>query len=275
MRIEITDPDDPRIAVFQGLRDHVLRQRRERDDGDMAGLFMAEGDIVLERAIAAGYVMRSVLIDTKRTKPMPAVIADDVPVYACSPPVLRRITGYDEHRGALACFNRRPVPEAAELLDGDAFHTVLVLEGINNPTNLGVILRCAAALGVEAFFLDPSCSDPLYRRSGRVSMGEAYALPYARLDAFPDGLAALADRGYRVLALTPGEGAIDLPAVSIGADDRVAILLGTEGAGLTDAAMEAADECVRIPMSGTVDSINVGAAAAVTFYGLQQARAGG
>lgn len=270
MRIEIDDPADPRLDVFQGLRDHTLRQVRELPDGDMAGVFIAEGDVVVERALRAGYRLESMLVDAKRTKPFPATIPDDVPVYACGPEVLVRITGYHLHRGVLACFRRRPVPSFDEAV-GKA-RTVAVLENISNPTNLGVILRCAAALGVEAFFIDPTCSDPLYRRCGRVSMGEAYALPYSRLDRFPNGLEPLRESGFQLIALTPDPGAVALDDVKLDPDDRVALMLGAEGPGLTDGTLDAADLRVRIPMAGLVDSINVGSAAAVAFYGVGLAR---
>ena len=270
MRIDINDPADPRLDVFQGLRDHTLRQVRERPDGDMAGVFIAEGDLVVDRALRAGYRLESMLVDAKRTKPLPGSIPEDVPLYACGPEVLVRITGYHLHRGVLACFRRRPLPSFDEAV-GTAT-TVAVMENINNPTNLGVILRCAAALGVEAFFIDPTCSDPLYRRCGRVSMGEAYSMPYTRLDRFPDGLEPLRRVGFRLLALTPAPDAIPLDDITVDGDDRVALLLGAEGPGLTDEVIAVADDRVRIPMSGLVDSINVGSAAAVAFYGIGLAR---
>ncbi len=270
--IAINDPDDPRLEFFQGLRDHILRQERELPDGDMAGVFISEGDIVVGRALSAGYELVCILVDAKRSKPLPGVVPDSVPIYAAGPEVLIRITGYHLHRGALACFKRRPVPSVAEVLAEHDPRTVVVLENVGNPTNMGVILRCAAGLGVDAFFCDPTCSDPLYRRSGRVSMGEAYALPYARLDAFPDGLEALRAHGFKLLALTPGADAVPLGDLRFGQEDRLAVLLGSEGPGLSGAVLEAVDQSVRIPMSGTVDSINVGSAAAVAFYGVQQAR---
>lgn len=270
MRIEVDDPGDPRIDVFQGLRDHTLRQGRELPGGDMAGVFIAEGDLVVERALRAGYQLETMLVDAKRTKPLPATIPDDVPLYACGPDVLVRITGYHLHRGVLACFRRRPLPSFDEAVS--EAKTVAVMENINNPTNLGVILRCAAALGVEAFFVDPTCSDPLYRRCGRVSMGEAYSMPYTRLDRFPDGLEPLRRAGFQLIALTPAPDAVALDDVKLDPDDRVALLLGAEGPGLTDGTLDAVDVRVRIPMSSAVDSINVGSAAAVAFYGIGLAR---
>lgn len=270
MRIEIDDPTDPRIDVFQGLRDHTLRQARELPDGDMAGVFIAEGDVVVERALRAGYRLESMLVDAKRTKPFPGAIPDDVPLYACGPEVLTRITGYHLHRGVLASFRRRPLLDFDEAIAGT--RTVAVMENINNPTNLGVVLRCAAALGVDAFLIDPTCSDPLYRRCGRVSMGEAYSMPYTRLDRFPDGLTPLRQSGFQLIALTPAPDAVPLDDVKLDPDDRIALMLGAEGPGLTGATLDAADLRVRIPMSGEVDSINVGSAAAVAFYAMAMAR---
>lgn len=272
MRLEVDDPADPRIEVFQGLRDHVLRRRREEPGGDMDGVFVAEGDVVVERALRAGYRLHSVLVDGRRTKPLPPAIDEAVPVYAAAPQVLQRITGYHLHRGLLACFHRRPLPPLDEVVAGAV--TSAVIEGVNNPTNLGVILRCGAALGADSFFLDPTCCDPLYRRAGRVSMGEAFALPYARLDRFPEGLAPLRTAGMRLLALTPAPDADDIGSLRLEPDEPVGLLLGAEGPGLTEAALAAADQRVRIPMAGEVDSINVGSAAAVAFYAVNQARQG-
>ncbi|MEM8922781.1 MAG: RNA methyltransferase [Actinomycetota bacterium] len=237
----------------------------------MDGVFVAEGDLVVERALKAGYRLSSILVDGRRRTPMPKIIGPEVPVYGAGPDVLQRITGYHLHRGMLACFHRRPVPEPEEIVG--SMRTALLVEGVNNPTNLGVILRCAAALDVDGYLLDPTCCDPLYRRAGRVSMGEAYALPYARLDHLPDGLAPVRAAGMRLLALTPAPDAVDIATLSLDADEPVALMLGAEGPGLSRAALDAADQRVRIPMSGTVDSINVGSAAAVAFYAVLQARA--
>ncbi len=273
MRIDVSDPEDPQIEVFQGLRDHVLRQKRELPDGDMAGVFICEGDIVVERALAAGYRLESMLADARRTKPLPVTVPDGVPLFAAGPEVLQRVTGYHQHRGVLACFRRPEVSSASEVIAGlSVASTVLVIEGVNNPTNMGVILRCAAALGVEAFFLDQRCCDPLYRRSARVSMGEAFALPYARFEQWPSGLAELRAAGFETWALTPDSQAEDLGQLSVDPQAKVALMLGAEGPGLTDEAKRVASRRVRIPMSGAVDSINVGSAGAVAFFAIQQAR---
>ena len=204
MRTAVDDPDDPRIAEFVGLRDRELAGpriggRRVVD----AGVFIAEGDVVTERALRAGYRLRAALVDATRTDPLPAIPAD-APVYGASPAVLRRITGLGVHRGMLASFDRRPVPSAEEVLA--PARRVIVLERVSNPTNLGVIVRAAAGLGIDAMLLDPTCTDPLYRRVARVAMGEGYAFPWAWLPRLPDGLDAVRAAGFRLLALTPGRG---------------------------------------------------------------------
>lgn len=273
--VPVTDPDDRRIDVFQGLRDHVLRQKRELPDGDMAGVFISEGDLVVERALRAGYEPLSFLVDTKRSKPFPETLNEtiertSVPVYAAGPAVLTRITGYHLHRGVLACFKRRDLLSVDEVLSKSS--TLAVIEGTNNPTNLGLILRCAAALGVDGFLIDPTCCDPLYRRCGRVSMGEAYSLPYARTAPLPEGLDTVHTSGFQTVALTPMTDAEDISRVEFERDAKIALLLGAEGPGLTDQTLMASQRRVKIPMTGHVDSINVGAAAAIGFYALQQAR---
>lgn len=225
---------------------------------------------MVERVLRAGYRLESLLIDGKRTKPLPAVVDEAVPLYACASQVLQRITGYHLHRGVLACFRRRELLDFATAVE-DA-RTVAIIEGVNNPTNLGVILRCAVALGVDAYLLDPTCCDPLYRRCGRVSMGEAFGTPYTRLDSFPKGLDPVKAAGFEVLALTPAPDAVPLPEVRLGPDDRVALMLGAERPGLTEAAMAASHRRVQIPIAGVAHSINVGSAAAVGFYAVAEAR---
>ena len=248
----------------------MLRSRREEPGGDMAGVFMSEGDIVVERALKAGYKLSSILVDGKRTKPLPDAVGPEVPVYSAGVSVLQRVTGYHLHRGMLACFARREVPTSDEVLASSK--NLLVTESIANPTNLGVIIRCAAGLGIDSFVLDPTSCDPLYRRTGRVSMGEAYSMPYARLEKFPEGLDTVIDNGFTLLAFTPAPDAVDVADLSFGADEKIALMIGAEGPGLTAEAQAAAHMRVKIPMYGTVDSINVGSASAIAFYALQQAR---
>lgn len=264
-RVAVDDPADPRIVEFVGLRDHDLRRRREGAGGDLAGLFVAEGDLVVQRALAAGYTCRSILVDATRTQPLPdEVLARVAVVYEAGVRVLERITGMGVHRGMLATFDRRPLPTLDDVLLGA--RRVVVLENVVNPTNLGVIARTAAAFGIDALLIDGTSCDPLYRRASRVAMGEIFALPYTRIDRLPDALASLVERGFRLLALTPAADATPLPALAaaLGDDDRVALLLGAEGHGLSDATM-AWCERVRIPISPRVDSLNVGAAAAVAM----------
>jgi tRNA G18 (ribose-2'-O)-methylase SpoU len=261
--IPVESPDDSRIVEYVGLRDHQLRQRRESPGGDLAGVFIAEGDVVVERGLAAGYRLRHVLVDATRRDPLPTL--PDVPVYAAGRAVLERITGMGVHRGMLAAFDRRPVPDAFAVIKGA--RRVLVLEGINNPTNVGVIVRSAVAMGMDAMLLDPRCSDPLYRRASRVAMGEVFRFPYAFVDPLPDGLSPLRRARFTIVALTPASDAVDIGAVA--PTDRMALVLGAEGHGLREPTMAAADVRARIPMHGGVDSLNVGAAAAVACYALK------
>jgi tRNA G18 (ribose-2'-O)-methylase SpoU len=265
VRAAVDDPDDPRIAEFVGLRDRELagprvRGRRVAD----SGVFIAEGDVVVERALRAGYRLRAALVDATRTDPLPGGMPADAAVFAASPAVLRRITGLGVHRGMLASFTRRPVPDAADVVA--AAHRVIVLERVSNPTNLGVVLRSAAGLGIDAVLLDPTCTDPLYRRVARVAMGEGYAFPWAWLPRLPGGLDVVRAAGFRLLALTPDASARPLDEVEVAADDRVALVFGAEGPGLSDATLDTADERVCIPMRGSVDSLNVGVAAGIACW---------
>ena len=246
----ITDPADPRLADYVGLTDVVRRTKHEPE----RGFFLAEGTQVMQRAAAAGYPLRSVLLAANRELPegLP-----DAPVYQASYEVLEAVTGFHVHRGALASFSRLPLPPAAEVLA--AAERVLLLEDVNNHTNLGAVFRSAAGLGMDAVLLSPTCCDPLYRRAVRVSMGEVFALPYAYLEAFPLGITQVRDAGFRVLAMTPA--GTDLGTVEIAG--RTALLLGAEGPGLTDEAMAASDLQVGLPMARGVDSLNIAAAAAV------------
>lgn len=259
--VTVDDPDDPRLSDYTGLTDVELRRRREPAEG----LFIAEGEKVIRRARQAGYEMRSMLLSAKWLDVMRDVI-DEVPapVYAVSPELAERVTGYHVHRGALASMQRKPLPDAAELLA--TARRVAIMEAVNDHTNIGAIFRSAAALGMDAVLLSPDCADPLYRRSVKVSMGAVFAVPYARLPDWPRGLETVRDAGFQLLALTPDEKAVPLDTVPTGGERRTALMLGAEGDGLTARALRAADEWVRIPMAHGVDSLNVGAAAAVAFY---------
>ena len=257
----ITDPDDERLGDYRALTDLELRTRWEPPHG----LFIAEGELVLRRALRAGYRPRSYLVDAKRVDQL-ADLAGDAPVYAAPPDVLARATGFHVHRGVLASFHRSPVRTADEVLAGA--QRVAILEDVNNHTNIGAVFRGAAALGVDAVLLSPTCADPLYRRSVRVSMGEVFAVPYAQLEPWPDGLARVREAGFTVLALTPDPDAVPLQRLTPAQRARAALLLGAEGPGLSGGALTASDVPVRIPMRRGVDSLNVAAAAAVAFWEL-------
>lgn len=268
--LPVDDPADPRIEEFLGLRDHELRRRREAEGGDLHGIFIAEGDLVLERAVRAGYRVRSVLVDATRTQPLPEVVGPEVPVFAAGPDVVLRITGMAMHRGLIAALDRGPGRALTEVVAGAT--RLVVLENVNNPTNLGVIARSAMGLGADGLILDPSCCDPLYRRASRVSMGEVFALPWARTARFPEGLDPVVEAGFELLALTPDPTAESIDDLAFAPEERVALVLGAEGPGLTDATMERIGRRVRIPLHAGVDSLNVGAAAAIACYVLGRGR---
>jgi tRNA G18 (ribose-2'-O)-methylase SpoU len=265
--VPIGSADDPRLADYTRLTDVGLRTHLEAEHG----LFIAEGSKVISRAVAAGYPVRSVLIGEGRLADLPALGLDDVdaPVYVVPDEVAERITGYRVHRGALASLGRKPLP-AVEVVLRDA-QLVVVLEDLVDHGNVGAIFRCAAALGVDAVVLSPRCADPLYRRSVKVSMGAVFAIPYARMTEWFDGLATLKKTSFRVLALTPDERAAPIDEALPADRGRVALLLGTEGDGLSSRWLHEADEAVRIPMSPAargagVDSLNVVAAAAIACH---------
>ncbi|WP_369197420.1 TrmH family RNA methyltransferase [Streptomyces djakartensis] len=265
--ITVEDPDDPRLRDYTGLTDVELRRKREPAEG----LFIAEGEKVIRRAGDAGYEMRSMLLSAKWVDAMRDVIDEaPAPVYVVGPELAERVTGYHVHRGALASMQRKPLPAPAGLLR--TARRVVVMESVNDHTNIGAIFRSAAALGMDAVLLSPDCADPLYRRSVKVSMGAVFAVPYARLDTWPQDLRSVREAGFTLLALTPDDRARSLDEVAPHTLDRVALMLGAEGDGLSTRALDAADEWVRIPMSHGVDSLNVGAAAAVAFYAVATGR---
>jgi tRNA G18 (ribose-2'-O)-methylase SpoU len=256
----VDDPDDPRIADYRALTDVELRTRWEPPNG----LFIAEGELVLRRAVRAGYEPRSFLVDEKRVGQLGEL--PGAPVYAASQEVLEATTGFHVHRGVLASFRRKPLPTAEDLLA--TARRVVILEGMNTHTNLGAVYRSAAGLGVEAVLLSPTCADPLYRRSVRVSMGEVFAVPYARLEPWPAGLELVKTAGFTVLAMTPATDAVPIQRLTATQRARPALMLGAEGPGLTPAAIAASDLRVTIPMRHRVDSLNVAAAAVVAFWEL-------
>jgi len=264
---QVTTAGDPRLADYTRLTDVRLRTHLEAEHG----LFIAEGSKVVSRAVAAGYPVRSVLLARSRLADLPALgLGDgDAPVYVVPDEVAEGITGYRVHRGALASLGRKPLPKV-EAVIRDA-RRIVVLEDLVDHGNVGAIFRCAAALGVDAVILSPRCADPLYRRAVKVSMGAVFAIPYARMTEWFDGLAGLKKDGFRVLALTPGEQATPIGEALRAAGGRVALLFGTEGDGISSRWLHEADEAVRIPMSPAargagVDSLNVVAAAAIACH---------
>ncbi|OMH26313.1 rRNA methyltransferase [Tersicoccus phoenicis] len=265
--VRITDPADPRVHDYTGLTDAALRRRREPAEG----LYIAESSTVVRRALAAGHRPRSFFL-TDAWIPDLADVLDahpGVPAYVGDPVVLQAITGFHLHRGALAAMHR-PAPVPVERLVAGA-RRIAVLEDIVDHTNLGAVFRSAAALDVDAVLLSPRCADPLYRRAVRVSMGTVFQVPWSRLTDWPGSLVTLRSAGIGTAALALSDAAQDLDVAVVGSTplpalDRLALVLGTEGAGLSDAAIEACDAVVRIPMSGGVDSLNVASAAAVAFW---------
>jgi len=257
--VPVEAPDDPRLRHYRDLTDVALRSAVEVAEG----LFIAEGELVIRRAIAAGYQVHSFLMTAKWVDLMaPLAEQAGAPMYVGTDTVVQALTGFHVHRGALAAV-RRPVE--ADWHDVAAGATRLaVLEDVNTHTNLGAIVRGAAALGVDGVLLNPRCADPLYRRAVRVSMGAVFELPWARMPLWPQGLDQLREMGFAVWALTPAADAVPLRGLAV--PDRVALLLGAEGDGLTAAALERSDLRTCIPMARGVDSLNVAAAAAVAFY---------
>lgn len=259
---EINDSGDPRIDDFRDLS--AADRRPDRPGG--RGLVIAEGVVVVQRLLASVYPIRAILGVAKRIAELSAELAGcTAPVYVTSAELMADVVGFHLNRGVLAVADRAPQPEPAAL--ASAARLVAVLEGVGDHENLGALFRNAAALGVGGVLLGPGCSDPLYRRSVRVSMGHVLRVPFATLPDWPGGLDMLRDNGFRVLALTPRSAAKPLHTVGA-AGGRFAVLLGSEGHGLTEAALAAADEWVRIPMAGGVDSLNVATAAAVAFHAL-------
>ncbi len=257
--ISVDDAADLRLADYVGLTDVRLRRSLEAAHG----LFVAEGEKVIRRAVAAGYPMRSLLVGQDKLAGLADLIAGSPgPVYVIAPEIAEALTGYRVHRGTLASMQRLPLPAVADLVAGA--RRIVVLEDIVNHENVGAIFRCAAALGFDAVILAPRCADPLYRRAVKVSMGAVFAVSYARLDDWRGGLDGLRRAGFLVLALTPAADA--LPIEQVSADGKIALLLGTEGDGLSARWLAAADARVRIPMCGGVASLNVASAAAIACY---------
>jgi len=258
--IAVSDPADARLADYRDLRDVELRKHLEAEHG----LFLAEGEKVVRRAVEAGFAARSFLMAPRWLDGLADVLdRTDAPCYVVSEELAEEVTGFHVHRGALASLERAPLPRVADVL-ADA-RTVVVLEDVVDHTNVGAIFRSAAALGVDAIVLSPRCADPLYRRSIKVAMGAVFSVPYARMEGWYDGLAELSDAGFTTVALTPAEDAVEIEDAVRGLD-KVALLMGSEGPGLSRRWMETAARRAVIPMAAGIDSLNVAAATAVACY---------
>lgn len=263
--VPITDADDHRIDDYVRLRDVNLRRHLEAE----RGLFIAEGERVITRALNAGFRPRSFLLAERWLDSLADRLADhnDVPVYLVTEQLAEEITGFHVHRGALAALHRQQPYTVAELLDRDR---LVILEDIVDHTNVGAILRNAAGLGWQGALLSPRSADPLYRRAIKVSMGSVFSLPWARFDDWGSAVPLLNDHGFTTIALALTEDAQDLDQVrgrlARTQVRKIAIMLGTEGAGLSDRWIEQAKLVAKIPMRAGIDSLNVAAASAVACY---------
>jgi tRNA G18 (ribose-2'-O)-methylase SpoU len=258
--VVIDDPSDPRLVDYRDLRDVELRKHVET----ARGLFLAEGEKVVRRALEAGYAPRSFLMAERWVAGLADLMAaSDAPCYVVSEALAEEVTGFHVHRGALASLHRRPLPSVDEVLDGA--RTVLVIEDVVDHTNVGAILRSGAALGVDGVLLSPRCADPLYRRAVKVAMGAVFSLPWTRLPDWYDDLPDLSARGLTTVALTLSADAVPIDEAVAGID-RLALVVGSEGHGISERWQRSADRRAIIPMQAGIDSLNVAAASAVACY---------
>ena len=282
MPIEIIDPADERVRDYFSLTDVALRRKLEPE----RGLYLAESEKVIRRALDAGHRPRSFLMGQRWLTDLSDLVAqaesDGVPVFVAEAAVIEAMTGFHLHRGALASMNRPPLvpPEALlqnAVLQNTLLHgasqqkhsRVVILEDIVDHTNVGAVFRSAAALGVDAVLITPKCADPLYRRAVRVSMGTVFQVPWTRIDPWPEGLKVLQDNGFTVAAFALTDEAVSLDDLAADQPERLAVIFGTEGDGLSHRAVAGADLVVKIPMAGGVDSLNVAAASAVAMWALR------
>ena len=269
--IEITDFSVPELDAFARLTEAQLRSRQ--DPGK--SLFIAESPKVIERALNAGYEPVSLLMERKHIDGQASTIiarCDDIPVYTADRELLAALTGYELTRGVLCAMRRRPLPTVEELCTNA--RRVAVLESIVDPTNVGAIFRSAAALNVDAVLVTPTCCDPLYRRVVRVSMGTVFQVPWTRIGddhtQWPQpGIGRLQKLGFKTAAMALSDNSVSIEDENLCREEKLAIILGTEGDGLSDRTIADCDYTVRIPMSHEVDSLNVAAASAVAFWQLR------
>lgn len=268
--IEVTDLSRPELEPFARLTEAQLRNRLEPEKG----IFIAESPKVIQRALNAGYEPVSLLMEQRQLagQGRDILIRCDVPVYTASRELLAQLTGYPLTRGILCAMRRPRLPSVEELCAGA--HRVAVLEGIVDSTNIGAIFRSAAALNMDAVLVTPTCSDPLYRRAVRVSMGTVFQVPWTRIgeeaSQWPEpGLRRLRNLGFRTAAMALSDNSVSIEDPQLLAEERLAIVLGTEGDGLASRTIADCDYTVRIPMAHAVDSLNVAAASAVAFWQLR------
>ncbi|MDM4763612.1 RNA methyltransferase [Galbitalea sp. SE-J8] len=261
--IAVDSLDDPRLVDFAHRTDVALKKADGRGG---PGIYIAESALVLGRALAAGHRCRAVLALGSAVDDAVALVGDEVPVYSGPGEMLASLTGYVLHRGLIASMERPALPAPSSLLEGA--RRVVVLEDVADPTNVGAIVRSVAAIGADALLIAPRCSDPLYRRAIRVSMGTVLQVPWTRVGDWPSTRELLHDAGFHIAALALSDDAVELRAFAASAPERVALVLGAEGYGLTEEAIAAADTVVMIPMAHGIDSLNVAAASAVAMYAL-------
>jgi tRNA G18 (ribose-2'-O)-methylase SpoU len=258
--VEIDDPADPRLADYRDLRDVQLRRHLEAEHG----LFLAEGEKVVRRAVEAGFPVRSLLLAPRWLAGLHDVLATvDAPCYVVPEALAEQVTGFHVHRGALASLRRQPLPSVESVLAGA--RTVVVLEDVVDHTNVGAAFRSAAALGVDGLLLAPRCADPLYRRAIKVGMGAVFSTPWTRLPDWYDALPGLSAAGFTTVALTLADDATAIEGAVAGVE-KVALVLGSEGHGLSLRWEESADRRAIISMRPGIDSLNVAAATAVACY---------
>jgi len=273
--IELTDFNTPELDVYARLNENQLFHRYEPE----TGLFIAESPKVIERALNAGYEPVSLLLEKKHvTGEAKNIIArcGDIPVFTAELDVLTQLTGFQLTRGVLCAMKRKPLPSVEEVCTGT--RRVAVLENVMNPTNIGAIFRSAVALNMDAVLLTSACSDPLYRRASRVSMGTVFQIPWTYLDGeieqkesgkYPKSdISRLKELGFKTAAMALCDNSVNIDDPQLMSEDKLAIILGTEGDGLATSTIDGCDYTVCIPMSHGVDSLNVAAASAVAFWQL-------
>ncbi|MEI3428094.1 MAG: RNA methyltransferase [Christensenellales bacterium] len=266
--VEITDFSAPELDVYARLTGAQLRACPQ------GGLFIAEGVTVIGHALDAGYRIASLLMERRHIVGKAAGLiarCGDVPVYTADSRTLEQLTGFALTRGVLAAFYRPELPTLAQVCAGA--RRVAVLEGLNDPTNVGAVMRSAAALGMDAVLLTPSCCDPLYRRAVRVSMGTVFQVPWTRIGQqaqdWPEGgMMLLREMGFATVAMALSEASVEIDDPCLVREERLAVILGAEGDGLAKTTIARCDYTARIPMLHGVDSLNVAAASAVAFWQL-------